>query len=296
MTNTGARRDGTPEVVLTDRGGTARFDGARVQLVRGPSTWHIPVRALHTAELTGDGRVRIALAEGSGDHGLGTEVLLPAASPVASEAFADRLHRAIRAAGPADGPVRVRREIAAPCSWGPRNLGRRARLLVQYAGLALLLAPLFLLAGLLAPPVDGLFYRLAATELAMLTGSIVLWRVGQRVRSLWLLRLRGIGVVGEVIGYVHIWDRGGHLWEFSKLAYTTLDGQYHRGVPSVVTVWGLSDKVSGKVDLLYDPQRPTRASRPLTVGFAFRTLLLAAVGAVPAFVGTTMLLSLLLSG
>ncbi|MGK5693258.1 hypothetical protein ACSNOJ_10195 [Streptomyces sp. URMC 128] len=56
-----------------------------------------------------------------------------------------------------------------------------------------------------------------------------------------------------------------------------------RDIPSVVTVWGLSDQAySGQVDLSYDPEHPTRASRPLTVGFVVRTLLLASASTIPA--------------
>ncbi|MFF1651089.1 hypothetical protein [Streptomyces sp. NPDC058240] len=56
-----------------------------------------------------------------------------------------------------------------------------------------------------------------------------------------------------------------------------------RDIPSVVTVWGLSDQAySGQVELSYDPEHPTRASRPLTVGFAFRTVLFASAAAIPA--------------
>ncbi|GAA4325832.1 hypothetical protein GCM10023086_53130 [Streptomyces venetus] len=44
----------------------------------------------------------------------------------------------------------------------------------------------------------------------------------RRVRSLWLPGERGIGVVGRVTGYVHMWDKGGHLWVFSRMTFTTV--------------------------------------------------------------------------
>ncbi|MGK5638330.1 hypothetical protein ACSNOK_08455 [Streptomyces sp. URMC 126] len=52
-----------------------------------------------------------------------------------------------------------------------------------------------------------------------------------------------------------------------------------------MTAWGSSPAAyEGRVELVYDPEDPRRASRPLTVGFAFRTLLLAAVALVPTLV------------
>lgn len=91
-------------------------------------------------------------------------------------------------------------------------------------------------------------------------------------------------MVGRVTGSVHIWDRGGHYWVFSRMTFTTIDGRRMVDIPSVVTVWGLSDGAhKGPVELSYDPENPARASRPPTIGFAFRTLALATAAAFPTW-------------
>ncbi|MBH1935759.1 hypothetical protein I5Q34_16020 [Streptomyces sp. AV19] len=146
-------------------------------------------------------------------------------------------------------------------------------------------APALALLALVSPREDGVGFLLGVGGALGLAGGVPLVWVARRVRALWLLRERGIGVVGRVTGHVHIWDKGGHLWEFSTMSFTTLDGRRVRDVPSVVTIWCLSRGRSpgAEVALSYDPECPTRASRPLTVGFVLRTLLLAAVASVPAY-------------
>ncbi|MCG0067718.1 hypothetical protein L0F81_31370 [Streptomyces tricolor] len=282
MPNTGA--SGT-ETMLSAGGTTARFDGVRLQVVRGRTTWTLPVRALRSAEATPAGGLRIRISGPPGHaagHGLGASVELRAPNARSAQAFLAQLTAALAATEPvADGHALVRVERRQPPR---RELGPRARAVVRIARVVPVYGLVLFLLGLVSPLDAGTAAAtLVAGGVLGLAGGVPLWRAARRVRSLWLLRRRGVGVVGEVTGYVRIWDKGGHLWVFSRMSFTTLDGQRMRDVPSVVTVWGFADRAyAGPVDLVYDPEHPARASRPLTVGFAFRTLLLAAVAALPA--------------
>lgn len=271
--------------MLAAGGTTARFNGARLRIVRGRTIWTLPVRALRSAELTPTGAVRITISGASGQaaqHGLGLAVELQAPNARAAAAFLAQLTAALATTEPAaDGHALVRVETQPQRQL---QLGPRAQQAVRIAYVLPPYALLLFLLGLFSPLDRGTAAgTLTVGGVMGLVGGIPLWRVARRVLSLWLLRKRGVGVVGKVTGYVHIWDKGAHLWIFSRMTFTTLDGQRMRDIPSVVTVWGLSDQAySGQVELSYDPEHPTRASRPLTVGFAFRTLLLASVAAIPA--------------
>lgn len=272
-----------PETLLTGGGTKARFDGQRLLVARGRRTWTLPVRAIASAQTGAGNTIRVEI---SGDpdharHGLGGVLELPAANGHAAAAFLAQLTAALATTTPAaNGHALIRVQTQPPPSYalGPR--GRRAvRVGLLLVGYTLLL---FLL-GWSSPLEDGLAaVSLSAAGVLGLIGGIAVWRMARRMRSLWLLRRRGVGVVGEANGYVRIWDKGAHLWVFSKLNFTTVDGQLMRGVPSVASVWDFSGRaITGPVELMYDPERPTRASRPLTVTFALRTLLLTAAGLVP---------------
>ncbi|MER5752599.1 hypothetical protein [Streptomyces sp. NPDC002088] len=276
---------GGPETMLAAGGTTARFNGARLRIVRGRTIWSLPVRALRSAELTPAGAVRITISGAPGQaaqHGLGLAVELQAPNARAAAAFLEKVTAALARTEPAaDGHALVRVETRPQRQL---QLGPRARAVVRIAYVLPPYALLLFLLGLFSPLDRGTASgTLIVGGVMGLVGGIPLWRMFRRVRSLWLLRKRGIGVVGKVTGYVRIWDKGGHLWVFSRMTFTTIDGQRMRDIPSVVTVWGLSDQAySGQVELSYDPEHPTRASRPLTVGFAFRTLLLASAATIPA--------------
>ncbi|MCE0445334.1 hypothetical protein LT493_10700 [Streptomyces tricolor] len=196
---------------------------------------------------------------------------LRAPSARSAQAFLAQLTAALAATEPvADGHALVRVERRQPPR---RELGPRARAVVRIARVVPVYGLVLFLLGLVSPWTPSTAAAtLVAGGVLGLAGGVPLWRAARQVRSLWLLRRRGVGVVGEVTGYVRIWDKGGHLWVFSRMSFTTVDGQRMRDVPSVVTVWGFADRAyAGPVDLVYDPEHPARASRPLTVGFAFRT-------------------------
>ncbi|MFF2504157.1 DUF3592 domain-containing protein [Streptomyces sp. NPDC058067] len=275
---------GAPETVLVRGGTTARFDGSRLLIVRGRTTWTVPVEALAFAELAADNVVRIEIGGVAGDtpppvQELGQSVELGATNARAAQAFHEQVSAAMaRVRRAEDGRALVRMERESPGSFTLSPVGRRVAMVsCGIAVYALLLAAL----GAVGPLERGdAVASLILGGVAGLVGAGVLWRVGRRVRSLWLLRRRGIGVVGQVTGFVKIWAKGGHLWEFSRMRFRTVDKQYMQDVPSVVTIWAFKQGASSgrAVDLIYDPKKPSRASRPLTVGFAFRTLVFAVPG------------------
>ncbi|MFJ9429415.1 hypothetical protein ACIRQY_07090 [Streptomyces sp. NPDC101490] len=278
-------RERTPNSVITGGGTTARFDGVSLTIERGDAVWTLPVQALAETSLTGRSTVRVeisgVLREDTGAaHGLGPAVELRAPNATAAGAFHDLLRAGISTARRApDGAALVRMERRAPRPRPDGGTFQRAALVV--AGLVPY-AMVFVLLGLASPETNAalIAVSLSFSAVAGLVGGNVLWRVGRRARSLWLLRGRGIGVTGRVTGYVRIWSKGPHLWVFSRMAFRTVGGQELTEVPSVVTVWGLSNaSLRGRaVDLVYDPEHPSRASRPLTFGFVLRTLVLASAG------------------
>jgi len=274
---------GVPETVLAGRGTSARFDGSRLLIVRGRTTWTAPVEALASAELIAGHTVRIDIS-GEGDaagaaQGLGRTVELRAPNAQAAQAFHGQVSAAMaRTRRAADGLALVRVDRGAGRSFRLSPGARRAA--VISAGVTVY-AVLLAVLGVAGPLGAGLAVAsLAPGGVAGLAGGGILWRVGRRVRSLWLLRRRGIGVVGKVTGHVKIWSKGGHLWVFSTMTFTTVKKRRMPDVPSVVTIWGFKEgALSGQpVELIYDPEHPTRASRPPTVGFAVRTLVLALPG------------------
>ncbi|MGX2993809.1 hypothetical protein JNUCC64_05845 [Streptomyces sp. JNUCC 64] len=273
---------GAPETVLVDGGTTARFDGRRLLVVRGRTSWHLPVRALRTAERTTDGTVRVEIAGLPGEaarHGLGTVFELRGPNHRATEAFLGQLRAAVIAHPTVpDGHALVERREADPRG-GPSPRTRR-RLVIGSLVVAYYTA--LVVTGVLTL---GAMYAGVALFLALLPGSaalagaVGLWRTGRRLRSLLLLRRRGIGVVGRAFGRARL-TRGPVVWEFSLLTFTTLDGRRMTGVPSVVSA-RVPVPAPDTVVLSYDPERPTRASRPPTPGFLVRTLLIGVVSLSP---------------
>ncbi|MEU7281076.1 hypothetical protein AB0A69_20160 [Streptomyces sp. NPDC045431] len=80
MSNRRAIPDGPSESVLASGGTTARFDGERLLVTRGRTTWTLPVRALASAERTVGGVLRVTISgpPGAAGHGLGAAVELRA--------------------------------------------------------------------------------------------------------------------------------------------------------------------------------------------------------------------------
>ncbi|MFD7550119.1 hypothetical protein [Streptomyces sp. NPDC059816] len=270
-----------PETVLVHDGTTARFDGARLLIVRQRTTWTIPVRALRSTDLRSDGTVRVEISgpADAAEHGLDPVLELRGPNRRAAEAFFEQLRPAIaRAATRSNGHALVDRYDASETR---RELSPGVRRALRITGLLLLYYAVLVVTDWFVTRTLWLTMVLTfVSGTAGIGGGTALWRVGRRFRSLWLLRRRGITVVGTATGRVRIWSDGLHLWEFSLMDFTTVDGRRMKGVHSVVTVWCLSEAARGPVELTYDPEHPARASRRPTVGFVGRTLLLAVVGLV----------------
>ncbi|GAA2223845.1 hypothetical protein GCM10010232_05600 [Streptomyces amakusaensis] len=266
--------------VLARGGTTARFDGEHLTVARERSTWTVPVRALDSADLSADGTIRLTIS-GPADaatHGLGPLITLRGPNRSAVEAFFGRLGPAVaRTPSAPDGHALIDHHVRRQAARARPGPARRKGLTVT--GLLLLHHLLLTVIGLLAlGDLGPAVLAVIALGTPGLGGTVILWRAGRRFRSLWLLRRRGIGVVGKCTGHVFM-SKDPHLWVFSTMDFTTADGRRMTHVPSVVSIRRLSNNPLGQVELSYDPEHPSRASRPLTAGFIVRTLILAVPGA-----------------
>ncbi|MER6915038.1 hypothetical protein ABT354_25465 [Streptomyces sp. NPDC000594] len=269
-----------PVTVLTRGGTTARFDGEHLTVARDRSTWTVPVRALDSADLSSDGTIRVTISgpTDAATHGLGPLITLRGPNRSAVEAFFGPLGSAVaRTPSAPDGHALIHHHVRPRTARTPMGPAWRRGLTIT--GLILLHHLLLTAIGLLTLDNPGLaVFAVILFGTPGLLGGLVLWRAGRRFRSLWLLRTRGISVVGTCTGHVFM-SKDPHRWVFSTMDFTTVDGRRMTHVPSVVSIRRLSNNPLGPVDLSYDPEHPSRASRPLTTGFVIRTLILAAPGA-----------------
>ncbi len=74
---------------------------------------------------------------------------------------------------------------------------------------------------------------------------------------MWLLRRRGLGVVGEAVDYLNPYAKGAPMWPFPMLTFTTVDGRRMDRVTSVASasMWSLDRDFGSPIDVLYDPER-----------------------------------------
>ncbi|GAB3209161.1 hypothetical protein GCM10027294_22440 [Marinactinospora endophytica] len=250
-----------PEIVVSGRGFTARFDGERLRLVRGRNTWTVPVRAMRLVTVDADTTVRIGL---SGDgraarHGLGAEIVLSCRSANAAAAFAGSLQRALRARGTvADGhaPVEVEtRERATD----PRHR-RRARV----AGAVAVYVALLVALGAFSGDPGTAWLVLGPISWTGPAGVGLVWFCWVwLVRDLVVLRRRGVTVAGHCDRVTRAF--GGNVLYTPVLSYRTVEGRSlsqvrSRGFASA-SMWL---EGSGPVDVTYDPLDPARASIPLS--------------------------------
>jgi hypothetical protein len=210
-------------------------------------------------------------------------VELPAPDVRAAEAFRRSVATALTHRGPrlaADGYALI--DVVREPRSGLRPSRRTRRVLTVSAGAVVYVVLLCLLAleGRLHGERAGLLVFPGGP--AGWIGGTLLWRMGRRVHALWLLRGRGVGVgvAGTVTGRAGTGK--GSLWHHSRLTFTTVEGR--RPVTDAVSVVSVRARepgaaVGARAELVYDPERPSRASRPLTAGFALRTLLVAGLGA-----------------
>ncbi|MFH8347610.1 hypothetical protein [Streptomyces sp. NPDC018045] len=98
-----------PEVVLRGRGVVFRLEAYVVRVVRGRTSWTVPLAAISRVEY-GGGRVRLEL---SGDAAQGDAFTLATRNATAADAFVQRLRTALtRLPSPGQGPTQVVREDA----------------------------------------------------------------------------------------------------------------------------------------------------------------------------------------
>ncbi|GAA2787927.1 hypothetical protein [Streptomyces showdoensis] len=273
------------ETVLSGKGTRARCDGARLLIVRGGTTWTVPVRAIASVERTADSEVTVAL---SGDpaaaararHGLGRSVTLSGPNARAADAFAGHLRTACAGVGTAaDGhPLVTVRRAPDPAGAGGAGTGESGLRAVLVFFLLLVYAAVLWAVGATGPLRPGP----AAASLVVggglgILGGVTLWRVGRRFRTVAVLRARGVGVVGRVTGRVRIWAKGSSVWVFPLVSYTTVEGEEFERVPSAVSA-GLGAVPLDEAEVLYDPERPHRMGLPPTFGFAVRSLVLGLAG------------------
>ncbi|MEV0646587.1 hypothetical protein AB0I28_15115 [Phytomonospora sp. NPDC050363] len=257
------------EVALVSRRLTARFDGRRLRVTAGRTSWTVPVGAIASAEPTSDGTVRVVFSgrAAHSTHGLGDGVDLPAGT---ADVFARVLRDVVATSTPAaDGHALITR--TEDPSW---LTGRYGRLVTTWG--------LFVLGGLsvlLLQPLAGSVRRddavglVAVIALTGAAGGFLLWRVVRRVRSLLILRRRGVEALGVSVRD-HAVGGWGALFTFPVMDFRTVDGHLWRGVVSVASAWSFRAR-RREVALVYDPLDPRRASRPFGPFFLLRTLVLA---------------------
>ncbi|GLZ78099.1 hypothetical protein Afil01_29060 [Actinorhabdospora filicis] len=262
-----------PEISLAGSRLAASFDGRRLLLRAGRTTWTVPVNAIAEA-IQSEGTYVLLRLTGPA-HGLDAEFSLTAPNKNSAETFVRSVERARRKAG-TDPEAHARIERVDAPGWTATPAGRKVTRWVLPAGC--LLAVLVLL--LIVSPLPGwiaamsLFFAMAAAG----GGGFLTWRVLRRVRSLWILKQRGIGVVGRKTRDHYVGSRGS-MWIFPVMEFRTAEGKTYREVISVATSFSFSPaEMSGKpitLDLIYDPQDPRRATRTYGIGFLLRTALLA---------------------
>ncbi|MFK8843695.1 DUF3592 domain-containing protein [Streptomyces sp. Ac-502] len=237
-----------PEMVLRGRGIVFRLETYVVRVVRGRTTWTVPLAAIDRVEYAG-GRV---LLEVSGDATQDGAFTLITRNATAADAFVQQLRTALtRLPVPGQGPTHVVRETAG------RRLPRLPRL---SAGAKIALGIVPYLAFSVVAVNTG-----AEAGIGDLVGFIMAYGPAgwlmlyfgwtEVVRDALILRRRGITVSGRIRDYE--WRRAGEdsgewhpVYEFRTLegqclVVTQTAGHAHKGT-------------RGPVDVTYDPLSPTR--------------------------------------
>ncbi|MFH8410264.1 DUF3592 domain-containing protein [Streptomyces sp. NPDC018019] len=237
-----------PEVVLRGRGIVFRLEGYVVRVVRGRTTWTVPLAAIQRVEYTG-GRVRLELL---GDGVEGGSFMLTTRNTVAADAFVQQLRTALTRVSTAEQrPTQVVVEVARRRRWRlPGN-------------------PQFWLFG------PGLVAYLAFSSVAVNRGAeegigdlvgfimvgcpwgwlLLIWGWRDVVRDALILRRRGITVSGSIRDYdLRRVSEDSVKWH-PVYQFRTLEGER-----CVVTqaVGHARKGRTGQVDVTYDPLSPTR--------------------------------------
>ncbi|WP_150245352.1 DUF3592 domain-containing protein [Streptomyces albofaciens] len=237
-----------PEVVLRGRGIDFRLEAYVVRVVRGRTTWTVPLAAIDRVEYTG----RRVLLELSGDATQDGAFTLITRNATAADAFVRRLRTALtRLPAPGQGPTHVVRE----------TVGRRIpRLSNLPTGAKIALGVVPYLAFFSVAGDKG-----AEAGIGDLVGFIMLYGPAgwlmlyfgwtEVVRDALILRRRGITVPGRIRDYT--WRSAGEdsgEWH-PVYEFRTLEGQ--RMVVTQTAGHGRKGE-RGPVDVTYDPLSPTR--------------------------------------
>ncbi|MEU5216331.1 DUF3592 domain-containing protein [Streptomyces sp. NPDC020807] len=275
------------ESSLSGRGISARFNGARLSVVRDGTTWTIPLRAIAYVGGAADrAEVRIAISgpdSGGARHGLGGSVVLAGPNRHAATAFADHVRASLAGVEPAeDGHALVTVERP-PLATLPTGDKSSRAVLIGFL-VCLYVGALWAVGATGPRPAGQAVASLTVGGALLALGAVGLWRVARRFRNSRILRTRGIGVVGQVDGYLRIWTSGGHTWVFPHLSYTTADGRRFEGVTSAVSA-GWDVRTAKTTEVLYDSADPRRAGVPPTAGFLARSTVLGLVSLFPLLLG-----------
>ncbi|GAU69461.1 hypothetical protein SSP35_12_01090 [Streptomyces sp. NBRC 110611] len=239
-----------PDMVLRGRGVVFRLEAYWVRVVRGRTTWTVPLAAISDVGYA-EGRVRLELAAG----GEGDSVTLTTRNTTAADAFVRRLRDAVSRVPTAEnGPAMVIAEHRER----PR-LRLPGRPLVWLACLAVV--PYFWYFGTAIKLVggdDSAAGALLGVSMLYCPWGVVLLVKGWRdvVRDALILWRRGITVPGRVRAYK--WSSTGSdgSGEYRPVyEFRTLEGHKRRVTQSVAHTHKGEE---GPVDVTYDPLSPTR--------------------------------------
>ncbi|MFE3068522.1 DUF3592 domain-containing protein [Streptomyces sp. NPDC059247] len=247
-------------IVLKGRGGAFRLEEGAVRIVRGRTSWQVPLGAVDAVE-HGDGWVGLRVVDGDA-----VDDFRVSGNATAVRAFREELDRARAEAGPAPSgaapavsvTVRPRTlRLPRPWAWG----------LSGACGYALYLVLLFTThtpeqMALVVPAVITGPFGVGITVLVVICA-----------RDPWILWRRGITVPGEVVRYS---SQKKQMAMNPDYRFTTVEGVTltQRSDSMVLTRW--SDP---HVDVVYDPQDPTRVRGGRGVAHLVLTAFLALMGA-----------------
>ena len=277
---------GNRNVVLAASGTTTSFVGDSIRIVRGGRVWTVPLLALRSVDFapTGEVRLHIGGEPRTAKHGLGPTVLLPTPNRRVALVFVAEV-RAFLATHDAvpDGQALIRVENR---RGRPRMDSNTAMVVKLIAALAVYLPLLTIVAWLPRENSDDVLRTVLLGGWAGGFGAYALWRVVMwRIRSMLILRGRGIGVTGEIGGTTRF-GSGAHIWMFPRLDFTTVDGRTMRGVTSVASAndWSARNGLGERITVVYDPENPELASGPFTIGYLLRTVVFGLSGVVALWI------------
>ncbi|MEV0276297.1 DUF3592 domain-containing protein [Streptomyces sp. NPDC050610] len=237
-----------PEVVLRGRGVVFRLEGYAVRVMRGRTTWTVPLAAIDRVDYAG-GRVLLRLSRDADESDAFT---LTTRNATAAGAFVGQLRTALaRRPASAQGPAHVVRDVSG------RRLPRLPRLSAG-GKIALGIVPyiaFFYVAGNKGAEA-GIGGLVAFIMLFGPVGWLMLYAGWTEVmRDALILRRRGITVPGRIRDYDwHRISKDQAEWR-PVYEFRTLEG---RNLVVTQPVGREHKGERGPVDVTYDPLSPTR--------------------------------------